>query len=202
MPLNFGHRSWTKPDGSTTEAWSPYTCAYCGADVSGAVIAWCHDGQGRIVRFLQCPKCFEGTINADPKGIHPGAAFGPVLQGLPADVESAYSEARRCLSVNATTAAEAMCRKILMHVAVDKGAKEGLTFVSYLDHLEQQGYITPPMRGWVKLIKDHGNESQHRLPAPDRARAEGTVTFTAQLLRIVYEMEYLAQQFGSATPKP
>jgi hypothetical protein len=93
-----------------------------------------------------------------------------------------------------------MCRKILMHVAVDKGADEGKTFASYIDHLAAEGYVTPPMREWVKLIKDNGNEANHRLASPERRRAEGTLLFTAQLLRSVYEMGHLAGQFVPRTP--
>ena len=128
--------------------------------------------------------------------IWPGARFGPVVEGLPDDVKEAYQEARDCLSVSATTAAELICRKILMHIAVDKGADEGKAFAFYIDFLEQQGFVTPPMRGWVILIKNHGNEATHRLPKPERKRAEGTLVFTAQLLRTVYEMGHLASQFN------
>jgi len=101
--------------------------------------------------------------------------------------------------VNAFTATEAVCRKILMHIAVDKGAKEGQTFASYIDHLEKAGYVTPPMHEWVKLIKDHGNEAQHQLRSPERQRAESTLLFTAQLLRSVYEMGHIAARFKPAS---
>lgn len=86
-----------------------------------------------------------------------------------------------------------------MHVAVDKGANEGETFASYIDHLQQQGYVTPPMESWVALIKQHGNLANHRLDPPDRKRTEGTLLFTTQLLRSVYEMGFIAAQF--APPK-
>lgn len=128
--------------------------------------------------------------------VQPGAMYGPSIDGLPVDVAAAYLEARRCMSVDAFTAVETLCRKILMHVAVEKGAAEGATFASYIDHLETAGFVTPPMKEWVKLIKDHGNESNHRLPTPTRERAEGTIQFTAQLLRSVYEMDHLAKKFG------
>jgi hypothetical protein len=101
------------------------------------------------------------------------------------------------MSVSALTATEILCRKILMHVAVDKGAEQGATFASYIDHLIDEGYVTPPMKEWVNLIKKHGNDSNHRLEAPDRGRAEGTIYFTAQLLRTVYEMAHLATRFGA-----
>jgi hypothetical protein len=154
------------------------------------------DGAGRAAKAVQCTKCHEISIDAGDGRIYPGEAFGPVLEGLPADVAAAYEEARRCMSVNAFTAVEGLCRKILMHVAVDKGAKEGETFAGYIDFLQKEGYVTPPMRSWVDLIKKHGNDSNHRLAAPERSRAESTMTFTTQLLRSVYEMAHIAGKFA------
>jgi hypothetical protein len=91
-----------------------------------------------------------------------------------------------------------------MHVGVEKGAKEGDTFEAYITYIEGLGYITPPMRQWVGLIRKHGNLSTHRLAAPDSKRAESTLLFTAELLRIVYEMDFMANQYNppSSPPKP
>jgi hypothetical protein len=52
------------------------------------------------------------------------------------------------------------------------------------------------MRPWVKLIKDHGNAATHKLETRNRERAEGTLQFTAQLLRSIYEMQHLADKFA------
>lgn len=202
MTLKFGHRRTSKPDGSTDEGWYAYTCGHCGTQVSGAVLASSTDEHGRTGRWLQCTRCGQGTFADVQETLFPGPSFGPEIDGLPDDVSEAYGEARDCLSVNATTASELICRKILMHVAVDKGASEGESFASYIDYLEKEGYVTPPMRGWVKLIKDHGNQSTHKLPRPERERAEGTLLFTAQLLRSVYEMGHLADQFASPSTTP
>lgn len=198
MSLQFGHRAVSKYDGSTPEAWRQFTCGHCGNKASGVVIAASLESTtGRThARWLQCPTCLKPSAEWE-SSVYPGASFGPVLEGLPNDVEAAYEEARRCFSSNAFTAVELVCRKILMHVACDKGAKEGQTFASYLDNLEKQGYITPPMRDWVKLIKDHGNDSTHKLAPPDSGRAAGTLLFTVQLLRTVYEMSHIAGKFTS-----
>lgn len=206
MTTYFGHRNSNRPDGSTPDAWFPYTCGHCGREVSGAVLALVGDDSGSpkvAVRWLQCSACYSGSVWLASGAVYPGAAFGPRIQGLPPDVEAAYEEARRCFSVNAYTAAEGLCRKILMHVAVDKGSSEGDTFATYISHLEQQGYVTPPMKPWVALIREHGNKAQHELKPPDKQRAEGTLLFTAQLLRSVYEMGYMAGQFvPSPSGKP
>jgi Domain of unknown function (DUF4145) len=197
MTIQFGHNRITRYDGSTPESWLRYICGHCGADVSGVVIGSIGE-VGKTPKFgwwLQCPSCYRPSAQWQ-ESIFPGVSFGPTLQGLPEPVEATYEEARRCFSSNAYTAVELICRKILMHVACDKGAPEGKTFASYLDYLESAGYVTPAMRDWVKLIKDHGNDATHRLETPDKGRAASTMLFTIQLLRTVYEMSYIASQFA------
>jgi len=197
-----GHKGVHKPDGSTPDSWLPYTCGHCGHAASGYVIAYAvgENTTATQIRWLQCPTCREPSVETTSGAIVPGAAFGPEIEGLPKEVESAYEEARLCLAVNANTAAEGVCRKILMHIAVDKLAEEGKTFAFYIDYLAQHGYVTPPMQPWVTLIKDYGNEAQHRIAPSDRKRAEGTLLFTAQLLRTVYEMGHIAGRFTKPTP--
>lgn len=185
-----GHREIKKPDGSTRDAWYTYCCGHCDTRVSGAVVAR-HEG----TQWLLCPSCSEGSVVDQRGNLHPSVAFGPHIDGLPNSTAKAYQEARRCLSVGAYTASDLVCRKILMHVAVDKGAREGEPFASYLEYLETQGYVTPPMRSWVGMIRTHGNEAAHLLEEPDRARAESTLMFTAELLRIIYEMQHMAARY-------
>lgn len=199
-----GHRHIQKPDGSTKEAWAQFACGHCGTAVSGAVVAQHSfkpmpgNKHNTIIQWVLCPSCSLGSTIIDGQAF-PGAAFGPEVQGLSTDIEAAYSEARRCMEVHAFTAAELICRKILMHVAVEKGEKEGESFASYISYLENQGYVTPPMKPWVDIIRKHGNASTHKLESPSQERAESTVMFTAELLRLTYEMEYMANKF---TPKP
>lgn len=196
-----GHRDIKTPDGSTQASWAKFTCGHCGTAVSGAVVA-IHifnnppkSGNRTYIKWVLCPSCALGSTIINGQTF-PGTAFGPKVDGLPEDVEAAYSEARRCIEVHAYTAAELICRKILMHVAVEKGAKEGESFVSYINHLETKGYVTPPMKAWVDTIRLHGNASTHKLKAPEKERAESTVMFTAELLRLIYEMDYMAKKFN------
>jgi len=197
MTISFGHRGTARPDGSTKEAWFAYRCGHCDSPASGAVLAYALDENGKpAVRWLQCPTCHKGSVWLADGSVFPGIPFGPRIEGLPPEVEAAYEEARRCMAANCFTAGEGMCRKILMHVAVEKGAKERDTFSAYIDHLAGAGYVTPPMKEWVKLIKDHGNRAQHRVEPPTPERAQGTLLFTAQLLRSVYEMGHMAARFA------
>lgn len=124
----------------------------------------------------------------------PATLGGEPVEGLPEDVGRAYREARGCLAVGAFTACELMCRKILMHVAVAKGAGEDQSFASYVTYLRNEGHITAAMVPWVDEIRNRGNVATHEIPAAEQQRAASTLTFTTQLLRIVYEMEYKLQQ--------
>lgn len=193
MPYN-GHRAITKPDGSNHEGWRSYTCGHCGRETSGAVIAYVPQERGGHTLWLQCTACGLGSVWNHGE-IIPGATFGPVIEGLPGDVENAYQEARRCIMVAAYNGSVLICRKILMHIAVDKGAKAGDGFGAYIAFLISEGYITPSMKRWVELIQKNGNLATHQLPAPDRDTAESTLMFTAELLRVIYEMEYIASRY-------
>ena len=131
----------------------------------------------------------------NPSKLLPSVAFGPSIEGLPSDIAEAYQEARNCMGVSAYVATELICRKLLMHIAVDKGATEGETFQSYLDFLIKEQHITPNMKGWADLIRTNANEATHTLANISRQRAETTVMFTAELLRLIYEMEFIKNKF-------
>lgn len=177
-----------------------YHCGHCNRDVSGLITAKYDTGEGEV-RYLVCTNCGDGSVVTKEGVLYPPSLIGQNLEGLPKDIEMAYLEARRCFSVKAYTACELICRKILMHVAVEKKAKEGDSFENYIKHLETLGYVTPPMKPWVDLIRTHGNTSTHKLEPADPQRAESTLMFTAELLRIIYEMEHKAGKYTkTATP--
>jgi hypothetical protein len=173
------------------------TCPHCGKSVMGAVVAHTQS-EAPQVSWIRCTGCNSGVVHINGQVV-PSPKVGEDVEGLPNDVAEAYDEARRTAGAGAFTSCELMCRKILMHIAVDKGDEEGKTFIAYLDFLKDSGYVTPPMIPWVDLIRSHGNLSTHRLQAASRERAMNTLTFTAQLLRLVYEMEHKAQMFVTPT---
>ncbi len=185
------------PDTREHEGRYTYTCGHCSTMVAGIVVSVYQVDLGSVMWVL-CTNCGYGSVVNDGR-LYPGTLFGPIIEGLPKNAEEAYQEAKSCMSVNAYTACELLCRKILMHVAVEKGAKEGESFSEYLSFLGEKGYITPPMGKWVDIIRKHGNKATHLIEPPDRTRAESTIMFAAELLRLIYEMEHMANQY---TPKP
>ena len=177
-----------------------YRCGHCGRENSGRVVSIYHTDKNKTtprIKFMLCTSCADGSVWIMPDKVIPGISPGEKLEGLPTEVNEAYEEARKCFAINSYTACELLCRKILMHIAVDKGAAEGKSFKFYLDFLETKGYITPSIKSWVDIIRKNGNDSTHKLETPSKERAENTFMFTMQLLRIIYEMEYKANKYGS-----
>lgn len=187
-------------DGSTADAWYDYHCAHCGHDVTGIVVARYVEqtiyGLERAT-WLLCPSCGDASIITRSGDQFPAPIPGPDLQGLPPDISAAYDEARRCLGISALTACSMMCRKILMHVAVEKGARAGEPFEKYVNYLQEQGYIAPTMKPWVDRIRQLGNEGAHDLEAPSREATDSVLAFTGGLLRVVYEMQFLNDRYSA-----
>lgn len=122
------------------------TCGHCGKGVAADIVAQQQPfvrGMQRVVLWLKCPSCNDASVMTSSHAVYPAAPAGRSIQHLPEDIERAWQEARTAHAVAAYTASEMMLRKILMHVAVDKAkSKAGQTFASYVQDLENNGYLT------------------------------------------------------------
>ena len=113
---------------SDKDAFCRIRCGHCGTFTSAAVVAMTHTTEAPEVLWLRCTHCQGGSVISSGK-LFPGPMPGDDLAGLPEDVAEAYNEARRCFAVNAFTGCELVCRKLLMHVAVDAAeAESGKSF--------------------------------------------------------------------------
>jgi len=167
-----------------------YTCGYCERLVAsdkgftttvGPIIYICSNCKN--------PTYFDQSIQV------PGMTYGNNVQHLPLDVEKLYNEARFCMSVNAFTASVLVCRKILLHLAVDKKAPPaGLTFEKAVEYLASIGYVPPEGKGWVDEIRKKSNEANHEIKLMTQKDAEELISFSEELLKFMYE-------FPSRVPK-
>jgi len=110
------------------------------------------------------------------------------------DVAALYEEARNAFAANSYTAAVLACRKLLMHIAVAKGAKPDGSFVSYVQYLSDHHYVPPDARAWVDHIRNKGNEANHEIVMMSRADAEELISFVAMLLKIIFEFPAAVQR--------
>lgn len=174
-----------------------YTCGYCGKEISSNLGYEYYIANG--VRFdldeviYICHNCGSPTyFDCDGKQT-PGNSFGSVVQHLPEDIEIIYSEARKCFSVDAFTSSVLCCRKLLMNISCEKGAKAGESFESYVNYLNDNGYIPPDGKQWVDKIRKLGNKATHKLEIRSKEDAELAIKFTSMLLKFVYEFPKLLE---------
>jgi Domain of unknown function (DUF4145) len=166
-----------------------YTCGYCGNPLASEKGYWATDPHGKPAAYLYvCHYCGKPSF-FDPRGDQtPGVAFGRAVEGiLEESVAKLYDEARRATSAGAYTAAVLCLRKLLMHVAVSKGAREGQDFSSYVQYLLDHGYVPPDAKEWVDHIRQKGNEANHEIAIMPKDDAEELISFAEMLLKVIFE---------------
>ena len=161
-----------------------FACGYCGRLVASD--RGFFTGSQPQAFIYVCPNCGKPSFFYSGNQ-SPGVVPGNEVAHLPAEVSALYNEARRCVSASAPTSAVLACRKLLMSVAVAQGAKEGGTFLSYVEYLADKGYVPPNGRGWVDHIRLKGNEATHEIKLMTPDDASELISFAEMLLKFVYE---------------
>lgn len=172
-----------------------YQCAHCDAVVGPASGYLCdrkNSGRSPLARIFICSNCNRPTyfesFNGGGRTQIPSPRYGNKIEHLPEEIEKVYTEIRDCMSHQLFTAGVLLARKLLMNIAVDSGAKEGESFVTYVNFLESEGIIPKNGKDWVDAIRQAGNIATHKIPSINQELAEEIVTFLEFLLRIKYEM--------------
>lgn len=190
LPMNFVYHGLQSVE---TKAW---TCGYCSAYVSSDKGYQIRDPGGNPDGGVYvCPQC-KGATFFPPQSdlVIPAHALGQPVAHVPDEVNAVYEEARRCTGQHCDTGAVLLCRKVLMNLAVDRGADPGGTFLGYVEYLSENGYVPPNGKAWVDYIRSKGNEATHEIPQVDRVDAARLLTFTEMLLKFAYE-------FPASVPK-
>jgi len=173
-----------------------YVCGYCGERVASDVG---YGDTNESVHLYVCPNCGNPTYFNYAERQIPGVRYGNDVSALPNDVESLYNEARDCVAASAYTSAVLVCRKLLMNMAVSKGAEEGKPFVDYVSHLASKGYVPPDGEAWVDLIRQKGNEANHEIRLMSEQDAKDIITFLEMLLKFIFEFP---SKVSKPTPTP
>lgn len=160
-----------------------YKCSYCGSLVANNKGYEAEHSSGSI---YICPNCNEPTYFDIDKQI-PGAKHGEDVKNLPDDINSLYNEARNCISVSSYTASVMICRKLLMNIAVNKGADKGKTYKEYVNYLDVNHYTPPESKDWVDKIRELGNEANHEIKLMSNEVSVELLNFVEMLLKFIYE---------------
>ena len=175
--------SWQQPQSITAKQ---FTCGFCGRNVASDKGYTTTNAPQAFLCI--CPNCRKPSFFLDRDNVQvPGVVPGNEVRAVPENVNALYREARRCVSVGASTAAVLACRKLLMSIAVAEGAKAGETFVSYVSYLAEKGYVPPNGRGWVDHIRNKGNEANHEIQLMTIDDADELILFSEMLLKFIYE---------------
>lgn len=171
-----------------------YTCGYCGNSLASekaftGTMVINHRNQN-VANIYICHHCSKPTffdlLNDDKQT--PGASFGNDVDNIEDEgVKNLYAEARNCYSANSFTSVVLDCRKLLMHIAVSKGAEKNLKFIQYVEYLANNNYIPPDAKDWVDQIRSKGNEATHEIVIMAKEDAEDLLSFIEMLLKIIYE---------------
>ena len=180
-----------------------YTCGHCGHPLASekGIHGVYENARDKAYVYI-CHHCSRPTYFDREANQIPGHPYGKPVEGIPTKgVETLYHEARNCTSSNAYTASVLCCRKLLMNIAVSKGAKEGLSFAEYVEFLSNKNYVPPDGREWVDHIRKKGNEATHEISIMKKEDAEELISFLEMLLKFIYEFPATIKRKASENTK-
>lgn len=164
-----------------------YVCGYCGKAIMSNIGFYTKDNSEKV---YICHNCNGATFFNWKNEQTPGYLYGKEFNvKIPEDIKELYNEIRRCYSVKAYSAVSMGCRKLLMHIAVQCGARENLKFIEYVDYLDEQNYIPKNSKKWVDIIRNKGNETNHEIKISNEKDAQQLIKFVEIIITLIYEIE-------------
>ena len=182
-------------NGAQREGKKDYTCSYCDNLVASEFrfARYATTGSRKSIdgEVYICPFCNNPTFFPNAPEIGrvqiPGPRPCTAVSHLPESINSIYEEARNCLSAGASVGAALCARKVVMNLAVSKGAELNKRFAYYVDYLVDNNHIPKDVADNLDHVRTKGNEAAHELPAISYAEALELIAFLEMLLRFLYE---------------
>ena len=185
--------NWNKTDNLVS---MHYTCGYCGNSIASnkGYIGNSYDGVTTVIIYI-CHKCGCPTYFDHQNNQTPGALIGNQVMHIDDEgITNLFLEARKCFSYGAFTSSVMCSRKLLMNIAVSQGAKEGLSYLDYVNFLNDNNYIPPKGKKWVELIRRVGNDANHKIELKTELQAKKILIFIEMLLRFIYEIPGIMEE--------
>jgi hypothetical protein len=146
------------------------------------------NNQQPTAQIYLCPNCGLPTFFYEEEQ-HPGPLMGRDIDGLDEDIEQIYREIRETAKDGCFTATILLGRKLIMHIAVEAGAKEGQSFKQYINFLATKNYVPPNAKRLLDYMRDLGNEKNHEIKLGTPEEVHKLVKFIEALLYFIYELE-------------
>jgi hypothetical protein len=109
-------------------------------------------------------------------------------ENWPKELVDLYTEASACYAAGAPTATAMLSRKVLMACACDKGAKEGESFVSYVDYIVSKVLNYDKAKTAIEAIKNIGNEANHKVQFVTPQDAHRSMSIIRYMLNTIYSL--------------
>lgn len=142
-------------------------------------------GQPIGIKWLWCRNCGQPSTAIDGS-VYPVGPEGSPIPSLPPTLKKTYEEIRMCTMVNAWSAVSILCRKLIMHIAVEKKADENKSFVHYLKYLEDNGFVGHDLKKLADKIRIQGNKANHEIEDISNTEGKKIFVFTFHLLTSIY----------------
>ena len=164
-----------------------YICYFCNKTVASSVG---YDGSVGYIHI--CPHCnrptyFYGGRIQVPKPL----PLSPVT-GVEDNVRDLFEEARKCISTESYTAVAMLCRKLLMNIAVDQGAKKNKKFQEYVEYIQEENLVSKNAKELLTEIKDIGNDANHEISQVSEEQANQIIKFINEVIRQIYRVKSLS----------
>lgn len=180
-----------KPDGSwsgsTKQPPRQFVCHYCDNMVASKE-GWKYNVGPPDTSAYVCPYCSSPSFFIGECQI-PSPCPGKDVDGIAeVEVRQLYWEARASIAAGAYTAGVMACRKLLMNIAVAKGAGKNKGFVYYVDYLAESGHVPIEVKPLLAHIRAKGNDANHEIRLMRMPDALQILCFTEMLLTVIYQV--------------
>lgn len=187
MSKFFGNYNVTRVSDISTITSTRTHCGWCDSVIAPNMGYRVFSNSAVIGYIYLCPNCKEIVlVNIDGE-VFPKSKYGKQLNKLPEDIMKMYEECRNCFSIGAYTSIVLIARKLLMHLAVQNGAQEGLKFIEYVDYLDSNHFVPANSRNLYDCIRKQGNEATHEIILKTKEDAEKILNFLSMILTFIYE---------------
>ena len=174
------------------------TCPYCFASPApfqgqAVITSTGAEGQPRRWQPGSCPACGGVVVfEQDPSSganvaMHPEAVGEWNIGHVPADVIASWDEAVKVFRVSANASAVVACGRTL-EAAAQHRKIEGKTLQQRIGKMLQDGLITAEFKDAMDYVRLIRNVGAHAGSEVSRDSAEGTMRFTQQTLRLLFEV--------------
>ncbi len=172
-----------------------YPCGACGDSTNGRVMVSCV----RSIDSATIEWCLCSCKNEEPTVVISNRG-GTVISQLPlarefrsgeqwpADLARLFDEAAKAYAAGAHTASAMASRKILMSCACEHNAREGETFVFYINYILDNVLTFPAARTALVAIKDIGNDANHKITFVTAEEAGRALRIVTYMLHAIYSL--------------